>query len=133
MRRWCKYYAINWADKKRLCDGTLAASSPVKIVPWPTFTILEKQKTLSNIPFLKVEGQDSCSGDSGGPLICEGHEGILGIVSYGYETCGFGPAVYTNLAPFYDWINLTMRSGSHDFQASSFLTILLSFLLLIQL
>ncbi|XP_041968532.1 CLIP domain-containing serine protease B15-like isoform X1 [Aricia agestis] len=59
----------------------------------------------------KSETQDSCRGDSGGPLMAEVQDSALpctyfvaGVVSFGPE-CGQGaPGVYTNVAPYLDWI-----------------------------
>ncbi|XP_040277179.1 granzyme A-like [Bufo bufo] len=51
-------------------------------------------------------GQDSCNGDSGGPLICNGV--FRGLISFGTDPCGKqnGVAVYTRLTKEYvDWIN----------------------------
>nr|ADW77220.1 thrombin-like protein [Agkistrodon piscivorus leucostoma] len=49
-------------------------------------------------------GKDTCGGDSGGPLICNGQ--IQGIVSYGAHPCGQGlmPGVYTKVFDYNDWI-----------------------------
>ena len=45
-------------------------------------------------------------GDSGGPLYCKSKEQwvLAGIVSFGLR-CEFGPALYTNVAYFRDWID----------------------------
>ncbi|XP_065089808.1 chymotrypsin-1-like, partial [Ochlerotatus camptorhynchus] len=44
-----------------------------------------------------VIGQDTCNGDSGGPLICDGYQ--MGIVSWGSQTCAIAmPAVFTNVS-----------------------------------
>ncbi|XP_054087056.1 anionic trypsin-2-like isoform X2 [Zeugodacus cucurbitae] len=47
--------------------------------------------------------RDACSGDSGGPLICD--EKVTGIVSFGYG-CGEPgyPGYYTNVTSYIDWI-----------------------------
>ncbi|XP_055610101.1 chymotrypsin-1-like [Uranotaenia lowii] len=43
-----------------------------------------------------VLGQDTCNGDSGGPLICNGYQ--IGIVSWGSAKCAIEmPAVFTNI------------------------------------
>ncbi|KAJ9582576.1 hypothetical protein L9F63_023082, partial [Diploptera punctata] len=49
-------------------------------------------------------GIDSCKGDSGGPLQCEGL--LVGIVSWG-DGCGkpYFPGVYTEVSHHYDWIH----------------------------
>jgi len=57
---------------------------------------------------------DSCSGDSGGPLMYRSDENepwtLIGIVSYGNTRCGSqAPAVYTNVGYYMDWIKRTKR------------------------
>ena len=49
------------------------------------------------------EGKDSCLGDIGGPMACDGK--LCGIVSSG-RGCGYEgfPGVYTEVAYFVDWI-----------------------------
>lgn len=59
-----------------------------------------------------VIGKDSCSGDSGGPLMKVEQFGgppryfMFGVVSYGPVKCGKTkfPGVYTNISVFYPWI-----------------------------
>lgn len=58
------------------------------------------------------EGQDSCSGDSGGPLMkpetLDGYTRyyLIGLVSFGARVCGKlnEPAVYTRIASHVSWI-----------------------------
>ena len=59
-----------------------------------------------------MQGKDSCTGDSGGPLICNGQ--AVGIVSYGDTQCGFYPAVYTRLKPYENWINETIAKTKQE-------------------
>ncbi|CAL4135487.1 unnamed protein product, partial [Meganyctiphanes norvegica] len=58
---------------------------------------------------------DSCAGDSGGPLLCKGEDGLWsvhGVTSFG-EGCGetgkFG--VYTKVANYIHWIRKTMKEN----------------------
>ncbi|KAL9700343.1 hypothetical protein quinque_003784 [Culex quinquefasciatus] len=59
-----------------------------------------------------VKGQDSCRGDSGGPLMKTERVGgkvawfLKGIVSFGTEKCGTEnvPGVYTRISKYMDWI-----------------------------
>jgi secreted trypsin-like serine protease len=51
--------------------------------------------------------EDSCYGDSGGPLIIKKDNEIdlqVGIVSYGTEICAEHPGIYTRLSRVYDWV-----------------------------
>ncbi|CAG5030900.1 unnamed protein product [Parnassius apollo] len=58
------------------------------------------------------EGEDSCSGDSGGPLMYEhGTTYVaIGIVSYGLGRCGTDntPAIYTYVYSYLDWLRNNM-------------------------
>ncbi len=62
----------------------------------------------------KEGGVDSCSGDSGGPLIWKSSNGpiLVGVVSFG-EGCAkklkFG--VYTRVSAYRDWISSTMAAN----------------------
>lgn len=56
-------------------------------------------------------GQDSCGGDSGGPLmkvdvVDQPRYYFIGLVSFGAKQCGSStnPAVYTRIAAYLDWI-----------------------------
>uniref|UniRef100_A0A182QGH1 CLIP domain-containing serine protease n=1 Tax=Anopheles farauti TaxID=69004 RepID=A0A182QGH1_9DIPT len=56
---------------------------------------------------LGAPGKDTCSGDSGGPLMktLQAVHYAVGIVSFGPVKCGSGiPAVYTRVDRYYDWI-----------------------------
>ncbi|NP_034773.1 kallikrein 1-related peptidase b24 preproprotein [Mus musculus] len=56
-------------------------------------------------------GKDTCAGDSGGPLICDGI--LHGITSWGPVPCGKpnAPAIYTKLIKFASWIKDTMAKN----------------------
>lgn len=62
-------------------------------------------------------GEDSCLGDSGSPLMCEenGRWFQVGVVAAGYE-CGHAhfPGIYSRVAYFTDWIRDTMASYESD-------------------
>ncbi|XP_045502391.1 CLIP domain-containing serine protease 2-like isoform X1 [Colias croceus] len=65
-----------------------------------------------------VSGEDSCRGDSGGPLMGQDNKNnkgnwfAVGIVSYGPSPCGTigWPGVYTRVTHFTDWIINNMRA-----------------------
>lgn len=54
--------------------------------------------------------QGFCSGDSGGPLLCDG--AAAGVVSFSGRRCGDPrtPDVYTRVSSFADWIQNVMRN-----------------------
>lgn len=62
-----------------------------------------------------ARGQDSCSGDSGGPLMATGRFGpphyAVGVVSFGVTRCGTEnvPGVYTRVTEYLNWIMDNMR------------------------
>jgi secreted trypsin-like serine protease len=59
-----------------------------------------------------VIGEDSCDGDSGGPLMLEEKDRyrkkytLFGLVSWGAQACATKslPGVYTDVASFSKWI-----------------------------
>ncbi|XP_027716763.1 kallikrein-5 [Vombatus ursinus] len=57
------------------------------------------------------DGKDSCQGDSGSPVVCNGV--LQGLVSWGDIPCGKPnrPGVYTNLYPFNKWIKDTIKNN----------------------
>ena len=55
-------------------------------------------------------GKDSCQGDAGGSLICNGE--LQGITSWGIGCADIGhPGVYTRVCMFNDWLENTMASN----------------------
>lgn len=51
------------------------------------------------------DGQDSCYGDSGGPLITMNNE-LFGLVSWGISCGRLGvPGIYTKVAPYQPWMD----------------------------
>ncbi|XP_041585108.1 arginine esterase isoform X3 [Vulpes lagopus] len=60
-----------------------------------------------------LEGKkDTCKGDSGGPLICDGV--LVGITSWGATPCGKPqmPSLYTRVMPHLMWIKDTMKANT---------------------
>ena len=53
-------------------------------------------------------GKDACTGDSGGPLMCQRKSScswfLAGVVSWGYS-CGQTYGIYTNVVNYEEWIN----------------------------
>jgi len=55
--------------------------------------------------------RNACSGDSGGPLYCDGV--VAGLVSWGRLGClGCTPDVYTKMSAFWRWVNFNRRTNS---------------------
>lgn len=58
-----------------------------------------------------IYGQDTCRGDSGGPLTAQ--NSLVGITSYGSRRCGVGqPGGYTFAPLFKEWVAEKMRTVS---------------------
>ncbi|KAH0505434.1 Kallikrein-1 [Microtus ochrogaster] len=58
------------------------------------------------------DGKDTCVGDSGGPLICDGM--LQGVTSWGPTPCGKPekPGIYTKLIDFVPWINKVIKKNT---------------------
>ncbi|KAJ8318949.1 hypothetical protein KUTeg_004040 [Tegillarca granosa] len=61
-------------------------------------------------------GHDACSGDSGGPLICEADETsdiwyVAGVTSWGIGCATDVPGVYTKVSLYIDWIRNTTHNA----------------------
>lgn len=59
-------------------------------------------------------GADTCTGDSGGPVLwAEGGDApaLVGLVSWG-RGCGGPAGVYTRLSAFAGWIDRVVATGS---------------------
>src|SRR5699024_1810598 len=66
--------------------------------------------------------QDTCRGDSGGPLIYrkDGRAWLVGINSYGGERCASGiPGVYTRVNRYLGWIERTSGGALVDLESST--------------
>ena len=68
----------------------------------------------SFLSFKPITGEDSCNGDSGGPLIARRDRKssmfLWGVVSSGTRVCGSGkPGIYTRVSQFGDWIRANLR------------------------
>ncbi|EFX72985.1 hypothetical protein DAPPUDRAFT_325787 [Daphnia pulex] len=53
-----------------------------------------------------LRSQNTCPGDSGGPLMVSGVQ--VGIVSYGKGACGTIPSVFTRVSAYLNWISTTL-------------------------
>ncbi|XP_052890735.1 CLIP domain-containing serine protease B4-like [Anopheles moucheti] len=104
-------YAAGWGKTKT------AAASEVKLkVEMNVTSLQECARAYQHRVSLKtthmcaggVRGKDTCSGDSGGPLMRQiaGVWYLIGVVSFGQQKCGIAgvPGVYTNVAEYVDWI-----------------------------
>jgi len=85
-----------------------AAASNGQLGPLQDISILQSQLCAQG-----EGGTDSCSGDSGGPLMEQINTlwYLSGVVSFGTNECDSSlPGVYTNIKFFYDWILETIRT-----------------------
>ena len=76
-------------------------------------TVFRRQRTVIGPNQMCAGGEnrrESCSGDSGGPLMAVNETGppyrAIGLVSFGVTRCGTKnvPGVYTRVGPYLNWI-----------------------------
>ena len=69
-------------------------------------TITEKHICFYDADTPLGDRADTCSADSGGPVMCGcGHNVLAGVMSWGPWDCsGSEPAVYTRVSEYRDWI-----------------------------
>lgn len=104
----------------KLSDRSSLSSVKMKVSvrPFPhsnctkKYEMLDMEVTDKQLCAGGQRGKDSCSGDSGGPLMLvrdRNHWFAAGVVSYGLG-CGRKdwPGVYTNITTYYDWIKDTI-------------------------
>ena len=78
---------------------------------WKNLTISPRYEpdTIICAGFLEG-GKDSCRGDSGGPLFCNGE--LQGIIGWNDKCAEPGhTGVYTQVCKVIDWIQMTMASN----------------------
>jgi len=103
-----QYTFLNMVDSQRCADQYGQAGGRGQLGPLTDINIQRSQICAQG-----EEGTDSCSGDSGGPLMSQiGSKWYLsGIVSFGTNECDSSlPGVYSNVQFFYDWILETLQS-----------------------
>ncbi|XP_053674393.1 CLIP domain-containing serine protease B8-like [Anopheles nili] len=92
-----------------------------KQAQFPVFAQEECDKKWRNVQIIEqqlcaggVFGIDSCSGDSGGPLMTRRLYWIQeGVISFGNQCALEGwPGVYTRVSSYLDWIRATIRGGN---------------------
>ncbi|XP_063700544.1 serine protease easter-like [Culicoides brevitarsis] len=115
-----KFEVVGWGMTEKGFKSSIKLKVDVPYVSkencqaaWPRKTLMETQICAGG-----EEGKDSCSGDSGGPLITQhaDNEGnrylyAAGVVSWGSKACGLEnvPGVYTRVGAYVDWISSKIR------------------------
>ncbi|XP_027237214.2 phenoloxidase-activating factor 3 [Penaeus vannamei] len=104
---------IGWGHTERGRDTQVLQKVALPFVDLATCKRMNEGETLVNgqVCFGGRSGQDSCNGDSGGPLFLDAAPGtILGVVSKG-GACGRPgvPAIYTDVGSYRGWIVQNLR------------------------
>jgi len=95
------YYAVK---PNYLMQVQFVALNPIQCYKWKIDTA--KQICAGTYGTNSSKPKDTCSGDSGGPIMTVDSSGlwnIVGIVSFGSFPCN-GLGVYTKVKAFYNWI-----------------------------
>ncbi|XP_017777647.1 PREDICTED: serine protease easter-like, partial [Nicrophorus vespilloides] len=106
-----------WGKTKNMSASNIKMKARVPIVDRETCA---KNKAINIANSQICAGgakEDSCSGDSGGPLMARDLRGgddrwyVSGVVSFGPRKCATkgAPGVYTNVAPYVAWIKAHMK------------------------
>ncbi|KAH8347064.1 hypothetical protein KR059_004576 [Drosophila kikkawai] len=113
-----KFKIAGWGStNKRQSSSILMTSSIVQRKPHLCWKRYKRHWPESQLCAGGIDGNDTCVGDSGSPLMATIDVGsgqyvyLAGITSYGPTPCGFPgwPGVFTRTAAFIDWIQLNLR------------------------
>ena len=111
-----RYGLLELPNNEMLWANITAFPDDYCLSAWGDFTFDGTQMICAGAP---EGGRGACSGDSGGPLFCEGDDGIFrvyGVTSFGDISCGEDPRfpeVWTEIAPYVDWIKKTQLAFKH--------------------
>ncbi|XP_052888786.1 CLIP domain-containing serine protease B4-like [Anopheles moucheti] len=105
-------YAVGWGDTEVAIASQMKLKVELNITSFQECAaVYEENRILLDRKHICAggeEGKDTCSGDSGGPLMRQiaGAWYLIGVVSFGLAWCGVPdvPSVYTNVAEYVDWI-----------------------------
>ncbi|XP_053669192.1 CLIP domain-containing serine protease B4-like [Anopheles marshallii] len=105
-------YAAGWGETKIAIASQVKLMVELNVTSWQECaSFYEENRILLNTKQMcagGVYGKDTCSGDSGGPLMRQiaGAWYLIGVISFGSGWCGVPdePGVYTNVAEYVDWI-----------------------------
>lgn len=104
--------AVGWGSTTRA--GKISIN--LRVVRLPLISFEECEKFYMNyinetdLCTLDDTGKDTCSGDSGGPLLCDGY--VIGVCSRSFS-CSWRPSIWTRVDKYLDWIISTIEKDDH--------------------
>ncbi|XP_053958427.1 serine protease grass-like [Anastrepha ludens] len=112
-----------WGATENLTFSHTHREAAIPIISRENCQSIYRRRSIDNTKLCTrgIEGEDTCDGDSGGPLYVrvEGDGSgrkfrymQVGVISLGYQHCGTKqntPALYTNIAAYFDWIAFNLE------------------------
>jgi len=98
---------------EKLQEGNVEIVEPKACSKYLGFNVTSNRICAGSLKAKSVQG---CRGDSGSPLMCDDDEKklLFGIQSFVVKECGDGPALYTNVGKYKQWIDCAIKENIQD-------------------
>lgn len=103
-----KCEAVGWGVDAKGERSKILLSLPIEMIPnYVCFMTFEMRPSDKIICGKNMNYGSVCSGDNGGPLICDGK--LAGLIDSGDLNCSLQSTIFLDIAKYADWVDQSMR------------------------
>lgn len=108
-----KCETVGWGIDEKGERSKVLLSLSIEIIPnYACFMTYEMRPSDKIICGKNMNGGSACSGDYGGPLICDGK--LAGVIDSGDFNCSQGMTNFLDIAKYTDWVDVWMNKVQHQ-------------------